>query len=320
MIALHVIYLDAFTNYRPPIELPSHIDVQQILNHISLICKTGCGVVRIYGRKGLLYELHLHACYSYISANFPPLAHLFWQFINGLKVSRQHHWKSCIRDGHFQPINDENLCDTLLALDDMAPWVTYALRPMSSDSDGKTSDQPLTTLFPDHASSKEIIISIAQLSRIIGRQMELHFYDHLKKALARVGIDRKVVLDVGRTLMSLRRRLTQWTHYWAGVPFHTESEHEAPVNDEEKSDDLSNDSMNRLKQLCKILYVYFCYMRRRLPLNEQEGMRTMMVFYPDSEEEVEENFPQDESIAGFEQWLSFKDLPAAETTIDNNQM
>ncbi|UKZ55621.1 hypothetical protein TrVGV298_009445 [Trichoderma virens] len=316
LLALHILYPSAFAGYRQPIELPSEINIRRILRCIGDLQRS-YDAIRVYGRKGLLYELDLHACWVYINSTCSPVVHPFRQFINGLKVQRQDTWKSCIRDGHSQPLNEENLCDTLLALDDMAPWVTYTLRPKHSDSFGRTNDELQTALFPDHPSNREVIIMAAQLSRIIGRKLELHFYDHLKKALANPSICRELVLDVGRTLMSLRRRLTQWTYYWANVSFHTTPEHESHVNEEAKGDDLASDSMNRLKQLCQVLYVYFCYMRRRLSPSEHEGMLTMMVLYPDSVEEVEESFPQYESLDGFEEWLLFKDQPVAETNMDD---
>ncbi|KAK1240160.1 hypothetical protein MKX08_007602 [Trichoderma sp. CBMAI-0020] len=319
LFALHIIYPDAFTSNRQPIELPSDIDIRHTISYINALQKD-YDAIRIYGRKGLIYELDLHACSAYIASNFAPTRHPFWQFIDDIKLQRQDHWKLCVRDGHIQPLSDEYLCDTLLALDDTGPWVTYALRPKPGDSDGKTNDKLLKSLFPDHAASKEATINITQLSRIIGRQLELQFYDQLKRALGKPNIGRKVVLDIGRTLISLRRRLAQWTHYWAGVSFLTVSEHESPVNNEGKSNNLSSDSIIRLKKLCKILYVYFCFMRRRLPVDEQKGLQTIMVLYPDRDEEAKENFPQHESIDGFEEWLSFKDQPVAETTIDNNQM
>ncbi|UKZ81386.1 hypothetical protein TrVFT333_009158 [Trichoderma virens FT-333] len=316
LLALHILYPSAFAGYRQPIELPSEINIRRILRCIGDLQRS-YDAIRVYGRKGLLYELDLHACWVYINSTCSPIVHPFRQFINGLKVQRQDTWKSCIRDGHSQPLNEENLCDTLLALDDMAPWVTYTLRPKHSDSFGRTNDELQTALFPDHPSNREVIIMAAQLSRIIGRKLELQFYDHLKKALANPSICRELVLDVGRTLMSLRRRLTQWTYYWANVSFHTTPEHESHVNEEAKGDDLASDPMNRLKQLCQVLYVYFCYMRRRLSPSEHEGMRTMMVLYPDSVEEVEESFPQYESLDGFEEWLLFKDQPVAETNMDD---
>lgn len=269
----------------------------------------------VYGRRGVLYELDLHACWVYINSNCSPIVHPFRQFINGLKVQRQDTWKTCIRDGYGRPLNREKLCDALLALDDMAPWVTYALRSKSHGAYGPINDEFGTTLAPDDLYQRHVIIAAAQLSRIIGRKLELEFYDQLKKALANPSICRELVLDVGRTLMSLRRRLTQWTYHWERVSPSTTPEPESQLNDGR-----DGTTRSRLKHLCQVLYVYFCYMRRRLPANEQETIRTMMVLYPDREEEVEESFPQYESIDGFEEWLQFQDQLRAERDMDSDQM
>ncbi|PNP47064.1 hypothetical protein THARTR1_10569 [Trichoderma harzianum] len=271
--------------------------------------------IRVYGRRGILYELDLHACWVYINSNCSPITHPFRQFINGLKVQKQDTWKTCIRDGYGRPLNKENLCDALLALDDMAPWVTYTLRSRPNDPYGPIDDEFGTTLAPDDAYQRQVIIAAAQLSRIIGRKLELEFYDQLKRDLANPSICHELVLDVGHTIMSLRRRLTQWTYHWESVSPSTSPEPESHVDHGR-----DGTSRSRLKNLCQVLYVYFCYMRRRLPANEQESIRTMMVLYPDREEEVQESFPRYESIDGFEEWLQFTDQPTTETEMDSDQM
>lgn len=56
-----------------------------------------------------------------------------------------------------------------------------------------------------------------------------------------------------------------------------------------------------------------------MPVDERKGLHTVMVLYPETEEEIKENLPQYESIVGFENWLSYKDDPVTESTTDNNQ-
>ncbi|KAM6484626.1 hypothetical protein HDV62DRAFT_379051 [Trichoderma sp. SZMC 28011] len=314
LLALHIIYPLAAHGFRQPIELPSDINIRHLLSIMDDLRKS-YDTICVYGRRGILYELDLHACWVYINSNCSPIVHPFRQFINGLKVQRQDTWKTCIGDGYGRPLDREKLCDALLALDDMAPWVTYTLRSKSHGAYGPIDDEFGTTLAPDDGYQRQVIIAAAQLSRIIGRKLELEFYDQLKKALANPSICRELVLDVGRTLMSLRRRLTQWTYHWERVSPSTTPEPESQLNDGR-----DGTTRSRLKHLCQVLYVYFCYMRRRLPANEQESIRTMMVLYPDREEEVEESFPQYESMDGFEEWLQFQDQLRAETDMDSDQM
>ncbi|KAL7947467.1 hypothetical protein V8C42DRAFT_287115 [Trichoderma barbatum] len=321
LLALHTIYpFSPDSGCRQPIGLPLDIHIRSLLQSIDELRRWN-DAIRVYGRQGMLYELNLQACWGYINSTCAPTVHPFQRFINGLKVQRQDMWKTCIRDSRRQPLSKEKLCDALLALDDMAPWVTYSLKPKPRNSIGGQNDEPGAALTPDNALDRQIIIVAAQLSRIIGRKLELQFYDHLKKALANPSICRDLVLDVGRTLMSLRRRLAQWSFHWAGVPYSTPSEHNSGVDEDRgNGSSLFSDPVSRIRHLCQVLYVYFCYMRRRLSLDDQEGIRTMKVLYPDGLQEVEESFPQYESIDGFEEWLQFKGQPNTDTDMDNNLM
>ncbi|RFU76594.1 hypothetical protein TARUN_5680 [Trichoderma arundinaceum] len=267
--------------------------------------------IRVSEGHQVLYELNLHTCWAYINSNCSPVSHPFQQFIDGLKVQRQDGWRTCIRDNTNKLLDKQNLCDVLLAWDDMAPWVTYALIPKDDNPPySSPNDGTGTVLGPDNAVHEQMIIVAAQISRIIGRKLELQFYDYLKKALTNPNIYRKLVLDVGRTIMSLRRRLAPWTQNWANTAFSALGQSEAYVgNDSGNDDSLLGSSVDRIKNLCQILYVYFCYMRRRLSPGDQQMMQTMEVQYPGNEQTVEESFPQYESIDGFEEWLQFKDQP-----------
>lgn len=319
MTALHTIY-PVSGGFRQPLGLPSEIHIRYLLDSINELRKYN-DVIRVYAGNQMLYELDLHACWVNINSTCSPVRHPFQQLINGLKVQRQDGWKTCIRDGRNQPLNKENLCDTLLALDDMAPWVTYALMPKPNYPHGNPNDEAEMVLGPDNEIHRQVIIVAAQLSRIIGRKLELQFYDHLKKALANPSICSKLVLDVGHTLMSLRRRLFRWTQHWAGVSFPTTSENETHGDEDggNGSSILSNPAA-RIKSLCQVLYVYFCYMRRRLSPDDQESIRTTFVWYPESGQTVEESFPQYESIDGFEEWLQFKEQPMADMDMDSDAM
>lgn len=254
----------------------------------------------------MLLELDLQACWTFINANCSPTSHPFRQFIDGLKIQRQGNWKTCIRNG-TSPL--ANLCKTLFTWDDAAPYVTYSMVCENSPEIGDCLD-----LDPNNEQHKQLIVVSAQLYRIIGRQLELQFYDYLKKALGSPSICREVVFDVGRAIISLRRRLTLWTQRWDKnqswdhVPFLPGIESYA---DKENDDGYSlwdgSIVADRVKSLCLILYVYFCYMRRRLPAEQQKDLHIMEVRDPENERMVKERLPQYESITGFEDWLQFID-------------
>ncbi|UKZ71246.1 uncharacterized protein TrAtP1_012207 [Trichoderma atroviride] len=234
----------------------------------------------------------------------PPTSHAFRQFIDGLKFQRQGQWKGCIKNStHLL----ETLCNTLFMWDDAALQVTYsAANEISHEIEDRLD------LNPNDEQHQQIAFAAAQLYRIIGRQLELQFYDHLKRALGRPNICHEVVLDVGRAIISLRRRLASWTQRWDksqpwdSVPFPPEIE---SYTDEDNDNDYSLGGgsiiADRVKNLCLILYVYFCYMRRRLPVEEQSDLYTMEVRDPENDQMVKEDLPQYESIKGFEDWLQF---------------
>lgn len=254
----------------------------------------------------MLFELDLQACWAFIKDNYAPTTHSFRQFIDGLKFQRQDDWKACIKN-NTNPL--ANLCETLFTWDDAAPHVTYSTVYEISHGIENRVD-----LDPNNAQHTEDIVVAAQLYRIIGRQLELQFYDHLKKALGSPSICHDVVIEVGRAIISLRRRLAPWTRHWNknqtwdNVPFPPEIE---PYTDEDNDDGYSlQDSSivaDRVRNLCLVLYVYFCYMKRRLPVEEQNDLHTMEVRDPDNDQMVEEHLPQYESIRGFEDWLQFID-------------
>ncbi|QYT02896.1 hypothetical protein H0G86_009879 [Trichoderma simmonsii] len=299
LLGLHVIYPLNTNGFRQPIELPLDINIEHLLGLINKL-QNDYDIIRIHGPRGIRYELDLHACWVYINSNCSPIIHRFQPLINGLTIQRHDTWKACIKNPDSQPLNSESLCETLLAMDDMAPWFTYTLRPKPNNE--KTNVTLLTTLAPENTYERQIIILTAQLSRIIGRKIELQFYQQLEEALANSAISRELVLDVGYMLMSLRRRLTQWKYHWERVSPNRESDDEL----EDKKDQSSNPIIH-IQQLCKILYVYFCYMRRRLPPYKRKDIETMIVWYPDIEGEVQETFPKYESEEGFEDWLHFND-------------
>jgi hypothetical protein len=252
----------------------------------------------------MLFELDLEACRAFISANYPPTSHPFYQFIDGLKPQRHGQWKACIKNSTSVLAN---LCDTLFAWDDAALHVTYStIREVSHEVGGRLG--PIS----NDEQHKQVVFAAAQLYRIIGRQLELQFYDHLKKALSRPTIGHDVVLEVGRAIISLRRRLASWTRrwdksqLWQNLSFPPEIE---SYTDEGNGDaySLTNGSFvpHRVKNICLILYVYFCYMKRRLPVEEQGDLRIMEVWDPENERMLQEHLPQYESMEGFEDWLQF---------------
>ncbi|PNP38356.1 hypothetical protein TGAMA5MH_09714 [Trichoderma gamsii] len=303
LLALHTIHLRSSGGFCQAISLPSNIDVEQLLGSIGALKSSYGGVIRAYEGDNVLFELDLHACYAFISANYPPTTHPFRQFIDGLKFQRQGHWKACIKNNSYSLAN---LCNTLFTWDDAALHITYStVYEISHGVEGRLDSDP-------NGETHKQIVAAAQLHRIIGRQLELQFYDHLKKALGRPSISHEVVLEVGRAIISLRRRLASWTQSWDksqpwdNVPFIPELQSYTDGDNDNRSS-LSDGFIiaYRIKSLCRILYVYFCYMKRRLPVEEQSDLNTMEIRDPENGRMVEEFLPRYESAKGFEDWLQF---------------
>ncbi|KAL7921011.1 hypothetical protein ACQKWADRAFT_321719 [Trichoderma austrokoningii] len=293
LLALCTIYSRS-SNGLQAISLPFDIDVRQLLGSISDLQGFYSGI-RVYEGGNILFELDLQGCWAFINANYPPTTHPFRQFIDGLKFQRQGHWKACIKNS-TQVL--ANLCETLFTWDDAAPYITYsAVYEIGVETEGRVD------LDPSNEYHERTVLVAAHLYRIIGRQLELQFYDYLKKALSGPNFRHEVVLEVGRAIISLRRRLASCAQNrpWPNAPCPPEIE-DSDISHNRWGGSIAAD---RVRKICLTLYVYFCYMRRRLPLEEQGDLHMMEVRDPENDRMEQVHLPQYESIKGFEDWLQF---------------
>ncbi|KAK2007281.1 hypothetical protein LZ32DRAFT_594110 [Colletotrichum eremochloae] len=173
---------------------------------------------------------------------------------------------------------------------------SYIARPYYPTPAAAAGEQHMNVENPNEADN---IILAAQLARIMCRKLEVKAYQYLQRVLHESGTmeDGRVLpflQSLGRILLTLRWRLS----WWAVVPEVVGS-----------SDD-DNDTGNRrrvevrVQSLCRVLYFYYCYVRRRLPvwtnIRTLSGIRSR---YPDTQTEVWDDFPGDESVGGFEAWM-----------------
>ncbi|KAL8717058.1 MAG: hypothetical protein Q9225_005666 [Loekoesia sp. 1 TL-2023] len=141
------------------------------------------------------------------------------------------------------------------------------------------------------------ILLASQLSRIVCRAVELTAFSWLQKELSSLGQSQKAepritdfVQQLGQTLLTLRWRVSWWEII------------EAESNG---SRDRKHGYVDRVKGICRILYVYYFIARRKLlPFRSSDlvSKNGMYSEYADAEP-IFETLPHDETLQGFEQWM-----------------
>lgn len=141
------------------------------------------------------------------------------------------------------------------------------------------------------------ILLASQLARIVCRAVELEAFAWLQKEVSSYGQGQRVetkiaesVQHLGRTLLTLRWRVSWWEIMAAGS---NESETEKVGY------------IDRVRSICRILYVYYFIARRKLrPWSRSDlvSINGMQSEYADADL-IWETLPHDETIQGFEQWM-----------------
>ena len=141
---------------------------------------------------------------------------------------------------------------------------------------------------------EEEVFLAAQLSRIVSRILENKAFESLQKALNEQRTykspedAKEIVFQLGRVLVQFRWRIAWWNVHGTGGP----------------NDDISKQRyIQRLTQLTRMLYFYFCSAKRKLPnylaLADLQGTEIPhsggTPFF--------DNFPHDYTIEGWEAWM-----------------
>jgi hypothetical protein len=134
----------------------------------------------------------------------------------------------------------------------------------------------------------------AQLSRIMCRKLEVDAYNQLQKAINTGFIaDPEVVFlkKLGQILITLRWRLSWWMMLGGGG-----SAGDAGMEKFEY----------RVQQLSRVLYFYYCALKRKLPsFTDLSGLRGVSSQYADTTTKVWDEFPRVETIEGFHAWMAY---------------
>lgn len=244
--------------------------------------------IRVSHGVTALYDLDLNGCFDYLKIVCPtlPPAYSFRTFI-ATQPSRIDEWRGCINDSL------EKLRHPLAVLtvwNTMPSRVTYAL---VNKATGKESP-----LDPESIAGNRVLLAAAQLSRIISRKLELTAFGQLQNDLnSNTAVTVDILVHLAHLLLSLRWRVSWWVLFGSSVT----SDHSEGKAQKQQGLEAT---ITRVQNLCRILYFYYCSMRRRLPAfsgsDRLEGKSTR---YADTQNAVYETFPEDESVSGFENWL-----------------
>lgn len=150
-------------------------------------------------------------------------------------------------------------------------------------------------LDPEDDNDAVLILVASQLARIVCRVVELNAFSWLQKELYGLAQSQRaeteiadLVQELGRTLLGLRWRISCWQVI----------EIESSDAEEPKST-----CIDRIKKLCRILYIYYFAAQRKLPLWVAQELLRMRSEYVDAEPVVE-TLPHDETLEGFDLWMN----------------
>ncbi|WQF84575.1 hypothetical protein CDEST_09589 [Colletotrichum destructivum] len=302
-VSSHAIYhptLDGTTRIRRV--LPKHINVKEVITRLDRVRRQFN--FKVYQEGEPLYVLDLDACHEYLQGlrqQMDTTIFKFSTFINReiLRTdTRNDDWERCMTQ-----TTTGDLLTLLCNINNMPSRASfsYVAKPYYA-APGAAAERPINVEDPDEADN---LVLAAQLSRIICRKLEVKAYQHLQRLLHEWGTmdDDKVLpflQSLGRILLTLRWRLS----WWSEVPENV-SVGDDEFDDEEDEDASRRHAELRVHTLCRVLYFYYCCVRRRLPVwTNIDTLRGIHSRYPDTEAKVRDDFPGDESLAGFETWMS----------------
>ncbi|KAK6213648.1 hypothetical protein QIS74_09650 [Colletotrichum tabaci] len=304
-VSSHAIYhptLDGTTRIRRV--LPKHINVKEVITRLDRVRRQFN--FKVYQEGEPLYVLDLDACHEYLQGlrqQMDTTIFKFSTFINReiLRTdTRNDDWERCMTQ-----TTTGDLLTLLCNINNMPSRASfsYVAKPYYA-APGAAAERPINVEDPDEADN---LILAAQLSRIICRKLEVKAYQHLQRLLHEWGTmdDGKVLpflQSLGRILLTLRWRLSWWIEVPENVSM---GDDEFDDDDDEDEDASRRHAELRVHTLCRVLYFYYCCVRRRLPVwTNIDTLRGIHSRYPDTESKVRDDFPGDESLAGFEAWMS----------------
>jgi hypothetical protein len=246
--------------------------------------------VRVSQGSVKLYDLKLDACASYlsiISSGIPEISS--FRYLIDTHLQKDNGWIDCVEDGG-------HLKDPVAVLsiwNNMPSRVTYSLLGRNGGCQ--------RILDPEDAFDQNLIYAAAQLSRIVARKLELSAYSQLENMLLGGNSSQTVLALLANQLLSLRWRISWWTVIGSGIP--PQPSVLGLIYDDHIESAERTRAIARTTEICKSLYVYYCFIRRQTGDINQIPKRKKSK-YADTLNEVEETLPSDDTADGFTRWMA----------------
>lgn len=244
--------------------------------------------IRARQASGSLYTIDLHECAKYLTEINKRKNHSerLCYFIDH-DILKADHWLDCVKD-----------CDpttNVLAL--LGVWNNMPSRA-SYDfvSRNDTIDSVYLPMNVETEHGRIDIMLAAQLSRIVCRKLEVAGYAALQKLLNgwhdQPADQQAIALQqIGHILLTLRWRVSWWELLGDG-------------GRQEQVDIVKQRFEDRVTRLCRVLYFYYCNIRKKLPsFSDTKGLEGIWSRYADAGL-VYDDFPKIESLSGFQEWMS----------------
>ncbi|WYZ42565.1 hypothetical protein EsH8_VI_000264 [Colletotrichum jinshuiense] len=288
--------LDGTTRIRKT--LPKEICIENMMTRLDRIRDQFN--IRVHQDGQPVYLLDLDACHGYLmnlKQQMDGTKHSWRAFIDKEVLrtdARNDDWERCMTQ---VTTARGDLLALLCTVNNMPSRASFSyVWKRHYTAEGAPMEQLINVEEPAETDS---LLLAAQLSRIICRKLEVKAYGHLQRMLHESGsMNDNDVLPflqmLGRILLTLRWRLS----WWAMVPGDP-----AMDDGDEHADQLQFEL--RVQSLCRVLYFYYCCVRRRLAVwTNFEALRGILSTYPDTQVDVWDDFPGAESVEEFELWMS----------------
>ncbi|KAK2775158.1 zn 2cys6 transcription factor [Colletotrichum kahawae] len=248
--------------------------------------------IRVHQDNRVVYTLNLQKCHEYLLTLKSQIGgggtdRSLRSFIDRDLVRLDGDWESCMDN-----VATDDPLALLCAINNMPSRARYSYVYKTH------VHLPERFLDPESPSDTGTLLLAAQLARVVCRQVEVKAYTYLQRALYKsTEAKEEVVLPllrrVGCILASLRWRLAWWT-VMLGNP--------AVARDE---DGARAECQERVLELCRRLYFYYCSARRKLATwSTVDSLRGMWSLYPDTDRKVWDAFPGDETEEAFTEWVA----------------
>lgn len=140
------------------------------------------------------------------------------------------------------------------------------------------------------------ILLAAQLSRIVCRMLEVEGFRKLERDFYNIKWKQishethlRFLKELGHILLSLRWRVSWWKRLGDGG---------------REPDPSQQHYVDRVDLLCRILYVYYTSVLAKFPSwSAADFPKGVWSHYPDSANQVWDDFPLDPTDAGFQRWV-----------------